>query len=136
VNVGSINSFLPFPTSGPYSIAKYGVEALSETLKAELSGSNVSVTCVYPGGVRTNISRSSRHTTGEDVAVFERAALTTPGRAARLIIRGIRRDKKRILVGPDARLLATARRLFPAGTLRLMTWMAQRMQRTSRTRPT
>ncbi|NOY55555.1 MAG: SDR family NAD(P)-dependent oxidoreductase [Actinobacteria bacterium] len=122
VNVASVNSFLPFPTSGPYNISKSGVEALSETLMEELSDTNVSVSCVYPGGVKTNISRNARHTSDEENVEFERRAMATPDQAARRIIRGIKKDRKRIVVGVDAKLMVIARRLSPLGTLRLVTW--------------
>jgi NAD(P)-dependent dehydrogenase (short-subunit alcohol dehydrogenase family) len=121
VNVGSVNSFLPFPTSAPYNIAKFGVEALSETLMMELSGTAIGVSCVYPGGIKTDIARRARHTTEADVAGFERRALTTADEAARLIIRGVKRGRKRIMVGPGVRLLALGRRLFPLTMLRLVT---------------
>jgi hypothetical protein len=122
VVVASINAFLPFPTNGPYNVAKSGVEALSETLMAELSGTGVAVTTVYPGGIRTAISRNARYTTGEDHAGFERRAMTTPERAARVIAQGIARNRRRIYVGADARLMALGRRLAPLRMLRLVTW--------------
>ncbi|NNJ62228.1 MAG: SDR family oxidoreductase [Dactylosporangium sp.] len=120
VNVASINTFVPFPTNGPYNIAKGGVGALSETLMAELSGTTVAVSCVYPGGVSTGIARRARYTSPADAEGFERRAMTTPDTAARTIIRGMRRGRQRILVGADARVLLIARRCLPMTTFRLI----------------
>lgn len=44
VNVASSGVFVPFPTNGPYSIAKAGVAALSGTLVAELPGTQRLIT--------------------------------------------------------------------------------------------
>lgn len=128
VTIASINAFLPFPTSGPYNVAKSGVEALSETLMAELSATPVAVTTVYPGGIKTAISKNSRYTSSEDHAGFERRALTTPQRAARVIVSGLKRRRRRIFVGVDARLMAAARRVSPQGVLRLVTWGWRRVE--------
>lgn len=122
VTVASINAFLPFPTSGPYNVAKSGAEALSETLMSELAGSDVVVSTAYPGGVRTSISENARYTTPADDAGFERRALTSPERAAGVIVAGIKRNRRRMYVGIDARLMALAQRLFPAGMRRFVTW--------------
>lgn len=127
VNISSVAGYLPFPTNGPYSVSKYGVTALSETLMAELWGTSIHVSCVHPGGVKTAISRNTRYTTADDHAQFERMARLTPARAARIIVKGIKRNRRRILVGADARLMALFRWLFPIRTLGLVSWMWRRM---------
>lgn len=122
VNVASLAAFAPFPTQGAYNIAKFGVDALSQTLMSELRGSSITVSCVYPGGVSTGIAQRARHGTGLDAAAFDRRALTTPTRAAQTILRGIKADKETILVGFDARLAAAARRMAPGITRHAITW--------------
>lgn len=129
VNIGSVNSFLPFPTAAPYSMSKFAVRALSLTLMQELGGSTIRVSCVYPGGVRTNASRLSRHTTATDQERFEKAARMSPEVAARRIIAGVRRDRQEIVVGVDAHLLYTATRLFPQATTKAIAAVAARMNR-------
>ncbi|MBU3061928.1 SDR family NAD(P)-dependent oxidoreductase [Nocardia sp. NEAU-G5] len=44
---------------GPYCASKFALRGFTESLRAELAGTNVAVTAVYPGGVRTPISRSA-----------------------------------------------------------------------------
>jgi NAD(P)-dependent dehydrogenase (short-subunit alcohol dehydrogenase family) len=57
VNVASMAAVVPVPWIGPYTVAKHGVLALSETLQAELAaaGAPVGVTVVMPGRVRTRL---------------------------------------------------------------------------------
>lgn len=128
VNIGSVNSYLPFPTNGPYNISKFGVDALTQTLMVELADTNVSVSCVYPGGVRTNASRNARHTSADDHHRFESAARMSPEHAARRIVAGIERDRRQIYVGADARVLSAARRFAPMTTLRVVAMAARRLQ--------
>jgi hypothetical protein len=58
--------------------------------------------------------------------------MTTPERAARVIVAGLERGRRRIYVGADARLMALARRLAPLGMLRLVTWGWRRSEGTGK----
>jgi NAD(P)-dependent dehydrogenase (short-subunit alcohol dehydrogenase family) len=120
VNISSITAFVPLPDNGPYNIAKSGVAALSETLMLELAGSGIGVTCVHPGGIRTNIARGARHMTADDHARFDRAARTDPDAAARAIVEAVRSGRQRLFIGADAKLLSLSRRGFPMTTLALV----------------
>lgn len=53
LNIASLAGLLPAPRFAVYSAAKSYVIAFSEVLAYELKGSEVSVTCVCPGGVQT-----------------------------------------------------------------------------------
>ncbi len=63
VNTASVAGLIAGPGIGPYNAAKYGVVAISETLAAELAaeGSDVGVSVLCPGFVRTNIFTSQRN---------------------------------------------------------------------------
>ena len=121
VNVSSVNGFFPFPDNGPYNCAKHAVKAFNQTLIQELDGSAINVTSVHPGGIQTNIVNNSRFVGACDNEDFRAAAktsfsdiaMTRPEKAAQLIIRGIKKDKQRLLVGYDAYLLDWLTRLFP-----------------------
>lgn len=136
VNVSSINAMVPFPFNGPYNCAKFAVRGLSQTLLQELAGTRVKVTSVYPGGVRTNIVARARFrrtyveglTPEEAAKAFEEAARTSPERAARIIVSGIRKDKAMLLVGADAYVMDALSRLFPVGFTR---WTATAFRRSS-----
>lgn len=60
VNTASMGGLLSAPFIGPYAAAKHGVVGLSKSLRVELGGTNVGVTVVCPGHVRTNLSRTLR----------------------------------------------------------------------------
>ncbi len=125
VNISSIYGVVTPPCNGAYCTAKFAVRGFTETLDQELKGTNVRVTCVHPGGIRTNIARNARFYKASDpsisreeaVAIFDRfMSRTTPDEAARIIIAGIERDKHRIMVGADAVILDVVKRLFPVAS--------------------
>jgi short-subunit dehydrogenase len=92
---------------------------------------------VHPGGIRTNIARNARiHDSvvafggGQRGAEeFDRIARTTPEGAARQILAAVRRDKRRALVGPDAKVLDLIARLPAAVVQRVMVAGARRRAR-------
>jgi short-subunit dehydrogenase len=128
VNISSMFGFIGIPSQISYNASKYAVRGFSEALSSELSGTNVGVTCVHPGGIRTNVVRASRISTDDDVAEkqrtiesFERFA-HSPEKAARKIVRAIERNQARVRIGPEAYLTDWLKRLFPVSTQRLVGW--------------
>jgi NAD(P)-dependent dehydrogenase (short-subunit alcohol dehydrogenase family) len=128
VNISSVFGLVGVPTQSAYNAAKFAVRGFTEALRQEMliAGHPVGVSCVHPGGIRTNIARDARSSDPvsdaereRQAADFERAARTTPEQAARTILRGVDRKKPRILVGPDAYVIAAAPRLLGAGYQRL-----------------
>jgi short-subunit dehydrogenase len=63
MNVGSVLSFLPFPYYSVYSATKAFILAFSETLAAELEGTGVIVTSLYPGTTDTGFTTDKMQTT-------------------------------------------------------------------------
>jgi short-subunit dehydrogenase len=123
VNISSIFGFVGVPSMSAYNASKFAVRGFTEALRQEMIVQRrpVSVTCVHPGGVRTDIARSARlgaSVRGERARRVRRAGrllVTTPEGAARAILRGVDRRAARVLIGPDARLLDLSVRLFGAG---------------------
>ena len=130
VNISSLFGLIGFPGQGAYNAAKFAVRGFSECLAMELAieKSPIGVTCVHPGGIRTAIARNARigvnepnDRTREEIAEgFERIARTSPERAADLIVAGVRRGKRRVIVGPDAHALSLLQRLLPVRYQRLV----------------
>ena len=93
----------------------------TEKLRVELRDSNVLLTCVHPGGVKTNIVRNARIGDLSRVADnaldyandFEAIAGSTPEQAAAAIVGAIQSRKPRLLIGADARLMDILYRLWP-----------------------
>jgi short-subunit dehydrogenase len=122
VNISSIFGIIAAPLNGSYNAAKFAVRGFSEALRMELEldKSPVAVTTVHPGGIKTNIARAARigeHGPAADqiMSDFDRIARTSPERCARVILEGVRRNRRRVLVGADARLIDTVQRMAPTG---------------------
>ncbi len=129
VNISSINAMVPFVDNGPYNISKYAVLGLSETLMMELADTPIHVTCVHPGGIRTNIARSAKGISPEEAAFFDRIARTLPEGAAAQIVKGIEKNREQIFVGADAKAMQAAKRLAPRWVVRRAGAVARRLRR-------
>lgn len=133
VNISSVNGFVPFPTNGPYNCSKYAVYGFNETLHQELADTNVVVTSVHPGGIRTNIVNNARvHASpggkdkGHISSRFDSVARTSAEDAAKAIIGAIRHKKKKLLIGLDAHAMDLAKRLMPEEFTSLVGFMTQK----------
>ena len=120
VNVSSLFGIIAPAGQTAYSAAKFALRGFSEALRHELAGTNVAVTVVHPGGVRTEIANNARVAQSIDPALaraqtqeFNKLLRTPPETAAKLIARAIERGDKRLLIGRDARMAERLQRLFP-----------------------
>ena len=120
VNISSVFGLIAPPGQTAYCASKFAVRGFTESLRHELEGTNIFVTCVHPGGIKTNIANSSRigENAGEDVKkksvkFFDKATPTTAEQAAEIIVKGIKQKNPRILIGSDARQINLIQRLFP-----------------------
>ena len=133
VNVSSVFGFVGVPSQSAYNAAKFGVRGFTEALRQEMliAGHPVAVSCVHPGGIKTNIARDARAARDlipleERASRFEKAARTTPEKAAQTILRGVDRKSPRILIGPDARLFDATARLSGARYQRVVATVMRR----------
>jgi NADP-dependent 3-hydroxy acid dehydrogenase YdfG len=121
INTSSIFGILSFPTQTAYNASKFAVRGYTESLRQELEDTHIGVSCVHPGGVKTNIIKTSRYTpsdnssaTKEEMEVaFEELAALTSEQAAQQILKGVRKRHPRILVGKDAKILSFISRIAP-----------------------
>ena len=58
INISSVLGTKVRPTAGGYAATKYAMEALSEALRMELTGTNIQVTCIEPGLVMTELHKN------------------------------------------------------------------------------
>jgi NAD(P)-dependent dehydrogenase (short-subunit alcohol dehydrogenase family) len=121
VNISSVFGLIGPAGQVPYTASKFAVRGFTEALRHELDGTNIFVSCVHPGGIRTPIARHSRLGAGTpapkreaNIARFERLARTSPEKAAARILRGVERLERRILIGADAYQIDVLQRLRPA----------------------
>lgn len=61
VNTASIAGLVSHPGIASYNVSKFGVVALTESLRLDLAETQVSATTLCPGGVRTRIMESERN---------------------------------------------------------------------------
>ncbi len=127
VNISSVFGLIAPPEQTAYCASKFAVRGFTESLRHELEDTNIRISSVHPGGIKTNIARNSRvgEKTPEDykkqgVAFFDKVALTTSETAAETIINGIRKKNPRILIGKDAHAISYISRLFPKKYLKVL----------------
>jgi NADP-dependent 3-hydroxy acid dehydrogenase YdfG len=132
VNIGSTGGRFTSPGAGAYHIAKYGVEALSLALRAEVAPFGIRVVLIDPTGVRTRFVESQLEATpsyAEDdpygdfkrrYAATTRALTQMPGvmidadTVARAVVRAVeaRKPKPRYIVGASGKASVIARQLL------------------------
>ena len=134
INISSVFGIFSVPGQAAYNSAKFAVRGFTEALRQEmiLAGHPVKVTTVHPGGIKTNIARNAGAAEGLDrdelAELFDkRLANTSPQRAARVILDAVRKNKARVLVGPDAKALDLLIRVTGSGYQRLVTPLMSRL---------
>ena len=108
-----MGGFLPVPGQTIYCATKAAVKLMTEGLYAELIETNVKVSIVFPGAMQTNIMANSgienRQTSSESSSM--KALL--PSKAAEIIVKGMEKNKPRIFVGNDSKMMDFLVRLNP-----------------------
>ncbi|MEO4112034.1 SDR family NAD(P)-dependent oxidoreductase [Acinetobacter pittii] len=138
INISSLFGLTAQPTQSGYNATKFAVRGFTESLRQELDieKSGVSSLCVHPEGIRTNIAKAAKmsdslSSLGMDPAKsiqnFDKFLRTPPEEAARQILDAVLKNKRRLLIGSDAKFLDALQRLFPTGYQRASTvvtkWM-------------
>lgn len=130
VNVSSVFGLFSVPTQSAYNAAKFAVRGFTDALRMELELDDCGVSCttVHPGGIKTNIARNARVDSSVDIEEpggptigdqFDKIAVTSPKKAARQILAAVEHDRRRALIGPDAKVLDFVARL-PAVVLQTL----------------
>jgi len=136
VNISSIFGLIALPGVSAYHASKFAVRGFTECLRVELDieGVDIGVTCVHPGGINTNLISNSRihdlkalERSAEDVhRLFEKLLRTSPEHAARMIVNGVKKNKRRVLIGSDARFGDVMQRLMPATYQRIVAYVVRK----------
>ncbi len=139
VNTSSLFGLLSVPTQGTYNASKFAVRGFTEALRQELDMANcgVSATCVHPGGIRTNIAKDAKMDesmhkatggkTEEARAKFDKLLNATSAEsAARTILGAVEGNKRRVLVGLDAKFLDKLVRVLGSWYQPLITLFAKK----------
>jgi len=121
---GSVSGYLAVPGSAPYSMSKFAVRALAESLRGELRPFGVAVVLLSPGFVESNIRRVDNqgmlHPEASDPAP---PFLVMPAeKAARVMVRAILRRRPEVVITGHGKVVVFLARHFP----RLVRWLASR----------
>ena len=134
VNISSAYGLAGVYDRSAYCAAKFGLRGFSEALNLELLQTGIGVTIVYPGSIDTNIAGHSEAWSdplekARARLIQERSSAITPGTAANKIIRGVRRNKTRVLIGFDVKALDFMVRLLPARAPKIIHYFLRRAER-------
>ena len=124
VNISSVFGLMGVPAQCAYNSAKFAMRGFTDCLREELDmmDCGVSATSVHPGGIITPIIRTSQ--VKDNISAlginprdyqqhFERAFITKADKAAQVILRAVTKNKRRVLIGPDAYVYDGITRLVP-----------------------
>lgn len=137
INISSLFGLTAQATQSAYNASKFAVRGFTESLRQELDleQCGVSALCVHPGGIRTNIANSAKindslKTLGmhpeQSAQSFNRFLRCPPEQAAQQILHAVQKNKRRLLIGQDAKILDLLQRLLPSGYQKIMTYAMQK----------
>lgn len=142
VNTSSLFGLIGTPGTGAYSATKFAVRGYTESLRIELDmmDCGVSATCVHPGGIRTAINNNARVGDGVEKLMgvsadaarekFDKLLNTTSAnKAARIILKAVEKNARRVVVGPDAKAMDAVVRVLGSAYQPLVSANTRRMLR-------
>ncbi len=123
VNISSILGLGAISEQGPYCSSKFAIRGFTESLRMEamIDFPHVNVLSVHPGGIKTNIAADAdwgdKIVTQEEkdqmAKDFEKTFINTAEYAANDIVTAIEKNKKRLLIGSDAKRMWRVINWFP-----------------------
>ncbi|MES2720103.1 MAG: SDR family NAD(P)-dependent oxidoreductase [Pseudomonadota bacterium] len=138
INTSSVFGLMGVPSQSAYNASKFAVRGFTEALRQELEMQNVNVsaTSVHPGGIKTNIAKAARMDNSvnklglstNSTEKFEKLFSTTADEAAAVIIKGVEKNARRVLIGKDAVAIDLMVRLFPSAYQKLVAMSSKRMK--------
>jgi short-subunit dehydrogenase len=127
VNIASVAAKHGVPYLGVYCASKAALEAVSQSLRAELSGTGVSIMLVYPGYTQTDIFRNEKNVGG---GRRPRGPFAPASKVAEAIVRAMEREKHDLVLTLEGRALALLSGLLPRLVGRSMAKLAAKLRDT------
>lgn len=111
-----------FPYRSAYASSKHALHGYFETLLAENYGKNIRISMLMGGRIQTNISKFALDKDGNNHGKIEdgQANGIPPQKAAEQILKGLKKDKREILVGGKELIILKIKRFFPGLHARLI----------------
>ena len=142
INTSSIFGIITTPNNTVYHSSKFAVRGFTESLAMELRDEKIQIHSVYPGHIGTNIvldakfdkdflstnTKKTEDTNNNPVTIQEfgstfRDTGMDPDKAAKIILKGVKKNKKRIFVGLDAKVMEIAQRITPSHFMKLIPFL-------------
>ena len=142
INTSSIFGIITTPNNTVYHSSKFAVRGFTESLAMELRDEKIQIHSVYPGHIGTNIvldakfdkdflstnTKKTEDTDNNSVTIQEfgstfRDTGMSPDKAAKIILKGVKKNKKRIFVGLDAKVMEIAQRITPSHFMKLIPFL-------------
>lgn len=116
VTTSSISGRFGFPLRSAYAASKHALYGFFESVRAEYYNNGIRTVMVCPGRVNTNISFYALEKDGTQHGKLDagQAGGISPEKAARKIVRAIRRQQPEVLVGGKELLMVYFKRFLPA----------------------
>ncbi len=116
VNTASVAGLIPVPGNTAYAMTKHAVVGLSESLRSEARRYGVKVSAVCPGIIETPLVQTAKlvNIDREEAMSQAKLKLASPVDLAEAVMRGLERDKGRIVFTPIAHLAWRIYRLSPS----------------------
>jgi short-subunit dehydrogenase len=113
--IGSVSGWVATPGGSPYSMSKFAVRALANSITPELRRAGVKLTLISPGFVVSNIRRvdnqGALHVSAPDPVP---AWIQMPtSKAVRQILRAVARGKREQIITFHGKLFVAIERFFP-----------------------
>jgi len=119
LNVASSAAYQAMPTFAAYAASKAFVVLFTRALHHEMKGTNISVTCLTPGSVKTNFVNRARMVHMQ--ALSDRVS-DEPGFVAKAALRGMFAGKTEVMPGFMNRLGVFMNRLVPKSIPEKLVW--------------
>jgi len=118
----SIAGKFGFPLRSAYAASKFALYGFFETVQAEYYNEGIRVVMVCPGRVKTNISYNALEADGQKHGRMDEGQQKgiTADKAARKIVKAIRKQQPEVLVGGIELLMVYIRRFLPGLARRLV----------------
>ncbi len=109
INVGSIAAYLAPNKYAVYAATKAFVKSFSNSLHGELRNTNITVTCVHPGGTRTEFMQNA----AQELSTFADKSLMSAEEVVKMGLKASRHKKGHIITGVMNRFLVLLPRIMP-----------------------
>jgi len=109
-NISSMGGFFPFPGQSIYGASKAALKLFTEGLYSELLETDINVTIVFPGAIKTDIAKNSGVQMEEKETNMK---MLTPEKAAEKIIKAIQKEKFQLFLGTDSKAMNFIYKISP-----------------------